>query len=362
MSELQVRKLNPNDDQLVKDFLTIEGSAPIYYSIEYREFLKSILKNSSDHYLGAFLDNRIAGILPIFSMKNPELGVVVNSLPFYGSHGAPIVASKIENQDISQSDINDALLTEYSSYLESVEASSSTLIQNPFGRTTFNPREGLRTYRDDRIGQYIDLTKFSGFTEKSEDLSAGLMASFHSKTRNLVRKSQKLGVEVFQDNSEDAWSFLIKTHLENMNAIGGKAKPKSVFESIKYHFSENLQLWSAFHENKRIGALLLLKFNKIVEYFTPVISEDYRSYQPMSAIIYKALEHSVREGADKWNWGGTWRSQESVYHFKKRWGTTDIPYSYSVQLIDESFLNLSPQTLNSSFPFYYVLPFKELNA
>ena len=49
------------------------------------------------------------------------------------------------------------------------------------------------------------------------------MQSFHHKTRNMVRKAEKRGVEVVVDN--EAMTFLMDVHQQNMREIGGLAGP-----------------------------------------------------------------------------------------------------------------------------------------
>ena len=46
---------------------------------------------------------------------------------------------------------------------------------------------------------------------------------------------------------------------------------------------------------KKIASLLLLYFNKTVEYFTPTVLEDYLNLQPMALILNKAIDEPETE-------------------------------------------------------------------
>ena len=106
-----------------------------------------------------------------------------------------------------------------------------------------------------------------------------------------------------------------------------------------------------------VAALLLLYFHRVVEYFTPVVVADARSLQPLSLIILESMLDAVHRSCRYWNWGGTWPTQDGVYRFKKRWGTTDFPYRYWTNIYDSSIRSESPEHLLDRYPYFYVYPF-----
>ena len=119
-------------------------------------------------------------------------------------------------------------------------------------------------------------------------------------------------------------------------------------------------LYLAYYDGKPVAGLLLFYFNKTVEYFTPVIKAEYRNIQPLSLLIYEAMEDSLMQGYRYWNWGGTWVTQDGVYRFKKRWGTQDHPYYYYTRVYNDSMFRLSKEELLKEYPDFYVVPFDKL--
>jgi lipid II:glycine glycyltransferase (peptidoglycan interpeptide bridge formation enzyme) len=106
-----------------------------------------------------------------------------------------------------------------------------------------------------------------------------------------------------------------------------------------------------------IAALLLLYFNRTVEYYTPVVRMGYRTLQPLSLLIFTAMKDALRRGFIYWNWGGTWLTQDGVYRFKSRWNTRDYPYYYYTTIYRNSILKLTKQKLLEEYPYFYVLLF-----
>jgi hypothetical protein len=83
---------------------------------------------------------------------------------------------------------------------------------------------------DERIGQITKLPEPSSSVERIEN---ELLALYHQKTRNMVRKGMKSGFSVSHSDSEKVMEALHRIHDENILAAGGIPKPRHVFEAIK---------------------------------------------------------------------------------------------------------------------------------
>jgi lipid II:glycine glycyltransferase (peptidoglycan interpeptide bridge formation enzyme) len=179
----------------------------------------------------------------------------------------------------------------------------------------------------------------------------------------MVRKAQKSGVVVSDEDSINALKILARLHRQNIEAMGGRPKNWAVFEAIRetFVYDKDYKIYLAYKDGAVIAALLVLFFNRTAEYFVPVTHRDFRTFQPMSLLVFEVMRETVGRGILYWNWGGTWLSQSGVYRFKSRWGTHDAPYYYYVKVYDDKVLNYSKGTLLEQFPYYYVVPFFELN-
>jgi hypothetical protein len=334
-SEIPARKFDA--------FLGTQTTSLIYHSTPFLEMLTKLLR-CRHRGVVAIEGGEIVGYIPLMEIDGPY-GRVINSLPFFGSHGG--IASP-------RADVRLALGNYYQSLLSEPGLASATVIANPLEPT--NSLDGIgANYFDYRTGQLT-------FLDLSKSEPQALMELIHSKTRNMIRKAQSLGVTVRLDNT--ALPALTDLHLENMHRIGGLPKPLDFFDLVPKMFIESRE-WSVFTghlDGKVIAALLVFYFNGIAEYFTPGVSEQYRSTQALSLVVFEAIRDAAKRGMRLWNWGGTWPSQETVYRFKSRWGTIDFPYEYRTTVIDRRLLNLTPGQVLKSYPYFFVLPFGALKS
>ncbi len=206
---------------------------------------------------------------------------------------------------------------------------------------------------DERVGQFTLLPQ-------QEDVEESLMQSFHYKTRNMIRKAQKVGVSVEVDNS--AMAFLCQTHEENMLEIGAAAKPGRFFDLIPAYFEaeRDYRIYVAKIGGEPVASLLVFFYNRTVEYYTPVVKKEYRETQALSATVFRALCDAANNGFTWWNWGGTGLSQEGVYRFKSRWGTQDMRYQYFTHVSNMAVLSTPRAELLAAYPYFYVVPFSAL--
>lgn len=119
-------------------------------------------------------------------------------------------------------------------------------------------------------------------------------------------------------------------------------------------------IYIAYKDNLPISGLLVFYYNKTVEYYTPVIKEQYRSLQPLSLIIYQAMIDSSKKGYKIWNWGGTWLTQTSLYRFKKRFNAQDKIYKYYIKVNSPNIYKSSKGELTKEYPYFYTIPFNIL--
>ena len=73
------------------------------------------------------------------------------------------------------------------------------------------------------------------------------------------------------------------------------------------------------------------------------------------------MTDAAARGFTRWNWGGTWLTQEGVYRFKKKWGARERRYHYYVTINDRTFLQRSAADLSAGYPWYYTVPYGSLD-
>lgn len=348
--KIELKTMDANSETDYSILLDNSHNSMFNHSIEYRNFLRCILPDAKEHYILAYGAGELLGALPIFS-KNGPMGTVVNSLPFYGSHGS--VVSRHE----ASVDVYAVLLDAFQLYCHEIDAAFSTLIQSPYEKFDIAYQKLNSDITESRICQITQFPKFD-----SANIEDRLMSLFHQKTRNMVKKSFKSKFNIQSSQSVEIIDELHRIHDENMRIINGIAKPLSVFKAISKCFipTTDYKIYYATKDGDVAAALLVFFYKDMVEYFTPAINSKYRSEQPLSLLIFTAMkdaieQHSVR----RWNWGGTWLSQHGVYRFKSRWGAQDHTYNYYTNIYNKhiDISKISKNDLLEHYPFFYTLPF-----
>jgi hypothetical protein len=348
---IDVVELTPPLEPQFAAFVATHARSMIYSTLEFRTFLERVA-GGKPRYLAAVDDGRIVGVLPSFVAADERAGTIVNSLPWYGSHGGCLVDE--ENGDA----IRRRLLARYREMIGELDAAFATLIPYPHESADRDVYADVLAplTTDDRISQVTGLPDGGG------DVETQLMQTLRQKTRNLVRKALKQGFTYHLEDTDEGWRFLFETHAANLAAIGGRAKPRSHFDALRETIpAEWRQLAVARLDGAPAAAILLLRFNRTVEYLTPVIEQRFRAMQPLSFAIWHAMLDAVRAGYREWNWGGTWTTQHSLHHFKAGWGATERRYSYFVHASPEALVrfNADRERVCGAFPYYFVFPFTQ---
>lgn len=319
----------------------------IYTSSDYIRLVAGETRSDAS-WITVVDDYGVRAALPVL-IKTGSLGRVVNSLAYYGSNGG--VLCRAEDTEAKHVAV-DAFVT----YCSDVGAAASTLITNPL----LDDHDFYQTHLshdlvDQRIGQF---TLFP--TDRTAD---SLIGMFEDPRPRNIRKAERNGIEVAASQSMSDIAFLSDTHQQNIAAMSGLPKRREFFDALATSLHESAwRIYVARQGDERVAALLLLYFNGTVEYFTPCIVEKHRSTQALPLLIYRAMLDAVGAGYSRWNWGGTWLSQNGVYAFKKKWGTIDKSYHYFTRLRDRSLLNATRAQLLAEYAGFFVLPFSALDT
>ncbi len=333
MSQVEIRAWSPDCEGAVEVLVADHPEGLVYYTPAFRRYLLAVAGGECRYRL-AYEDGRVTGVLPMLAMTGPW-GDVLNSLPFFGSNGGVLAATP---------DADEALRDEYSRV--AAPCAAATWIAHPF-MAVEAPAHDIT---DERIAQWTDL----GGGE------AGLMAAIEPSARRNIQKARAEAVIVRE--AVEALTFLEATHRENMAAIGGRAKPAAFFSALgeTMTFGRDWRLYVGERGGEPLAALLTFEAGRTVEYVMPVVKEHARSLQPTAAVLAHAMGDAASRGFTRWNWGGTWLTQEGVYRFKRKWGARERRYQYFVMVNDRSLLSCSAADLSAAYPWYFTVPFGAL--
>lgn len=345
--EIRIVELSSILEKEYFDFLIKRDNISIYHSLIYRDLLAYCTRSTPKYFIAINESEKIVGCLPSFFKQDEILGNVLNSLPFFGSHGGLIC---------NDSYVGIELLKYYDKFARENNCLSYTINSN---------------LNDNFIDIYISvlnpsttLKKVSQITllpPKDINLKEILFSKFHQKTRNIIRKSLSYGFEILVQNDKESFESLEAIHKENMISKGLLPKPSDFFNYIqkKWIPGVDYNIYVAKKNDKIVSALLLLYFNKTVEYYCPATKLEYRNKNPLSLLIYFSMIDAAFRGYKYWNWGSS-GNQKSVYDFKKKWGTLDIEYYTFCKILNNSLLNVNQSTIINHFTYFFVYPFSKV--
>lgn len=309
----------------------------------------------------------------IFSMENGVLsggiaytvhdgpeGKVVNALPYYGSYGSAVL--RTDSEQGLEAALYKALLTR----CKELDAICLTVITSPFADAGHHRNVELAlnpTFTDPRICQISHLPEYAG--ESKDAYFEKLMLGFEGRARTAYRKIIKTDFTLDRCETEDDALAFYSIHKENIGAKGGIFKTEDFFlRTFRYakEKPEEAELAIVKDAGKLIGGVVFFYWKDTVEYHSTCLKDDYRSIGPLNKIIVEKMLEAGMKGYKYWNFGGTWKSQEGVYNFKKSFGAQDHPYFYYTVFFKklDKIREMSQEALLTGYPLCFVIPFSEL--
>jgi CelD/BcsL family acetyltransferase involved in cellulose biosynthesis len=330
---IEVATLTAETEPAYRDYVARAPGALLYHSLAYRDLLIDHLACEQE-YLVATDGGDVCAVLPLM-WTGDDGARVYNSLPFYGSHGSVLADSE---------EAAAALIAAYDERATADGTLAATMVANPFAER--QPPAPAHNFTDERISQVTDLP------------ADGVEPS----ARRNIRKAERAGIVAVID--ADRLREVGDIHRANIEALGGLAKDPEFFAAVPRHFqaARDYDVYVALLDDELVAGLLVFYFGGTVEYFTPAVDHDHRSEQPLALLLADAMAAAARRGCRRWNWGGTWTTQDGVFRFKRKWGAREGRYRYYVQVNDDSLLDASPAELRDRFGHFYVVPFSALRS
>lgn len=326
----------------IDDFVESCSTSLAYHRSDFLELLE-LESGARAQWIVARDGRAITAVMPIMILDGP-IGIVVNSLPFFGSNGGVIA----RQNGVASTKL---VLRGFNTLCRHLDAISSTVITNPFVDNLEVYTDTLEwSHSDSRISQITRLSPCSSLEQLSLRFS-------NPRPRN-IRKAQNSGIEVEISDSIEDLLTLASIHSSNMRAIGGKAKSEAFLHQLFTALSPGAwRLYTGRKDGVMVAGLLLLTHSQTVEYFIPGVIEEFRSTQANSLLIAQAMLELGNLGFRNWNWGGTWRTQAGVLAFKRKWGCDETLYHYYTNVRSNDLVLADRDALLKDYHGFYLYPF-----
>ncbi len=147
-----------------------------------------------------------------------------------------------------------------------------------------------------------------------------LLIQMDSKNRNLIRKAQKSGIVIEHDKGTriDDFMRIYETTMDRDNATQFYYFPKSYYEYMQTHMSDEVEYFYALKDGQMVAASIFFYSNKSMHYHLSANLMEYRTYAPTNLILYTAANWGRENGMKKLHLGGGVGVEDSLFHFKKQ--------------------------------------------
>ena len=344
-SQLVVEELGPSQDADISDFLDhlCRDSPSVlgYHYPFYRDMLVK-LQVGKPLYLGVRSNGSLLGILPVFSRQS-DIGVVYNSLPFFGPNGGVLCHGGPSRQEIHQ-----ALLANLLDRVRREKALSCSLY-TPF---LFGEFRWYEHFQPDacvhRTTLYTDLTNV--------DWNSGIKYD--------LRRARRLGVEISSEVTPGRLAAFYDIYWKTCLDRGIPVKPRASLEFLAGPelLDQRTRIYFALSRDEVIAGLLVVFSRATASYYIPCTRDDFRTLQPGTLLVDRAVSDMRSSGLRFWNWEASPDRESGVYSYKKKWNSIESSYRVYIWCPcgTEALKGIGKDRFRTSFPAFYVYPYDQL--
>lgn len=331
-----------------------------FYSAKINLEIIRLATGQTIHFICARQDHKLMGGIA-YAVHQGPLGAVFNCLPYFGSYGDAVI-----HPDAAP-DTEESIYHFLLDQARSAGALCLNVITSPFADNAHHQKikEIVKpTFVDDRVCQISHIPEYAGQTR--QEYETRLHSVFEGRARTAYRKVSQAGLDLHTCQTEEEAREFFRIHKDNIGRKGGIFKLSEFFSytlQLSRKYPEMAEIAIVTDRDRVVAGVVLFYFHKTVEYHTTCLLDEYRSIGPINQIIVEKMLQSGLAGYRFWNFGGSWKSQEGVYKFKKSFGAVDHPYYYyTVFFRDVSRVkSLTAGQIMDAYPFCFVIPFSELS-
>lgn len=218
--------------------------------------------------------------------------------------------------------------SEYSGFCKSEGIISEFVRFHPFLQNT-NILSGI--YQITKLGKTISIN----LNSKEQ-----IWSELTSKNRNMIRKAQKSGVEIFWGRSIELYRDFIKLYNVTMDKDNAKEYyyfGESFYKSILNDLKHNALIFYAVYQDKIIAMSIILFANQKMHYHLSSTNEEYQHLAPTNLLLLEAARWGCENGYNVFHLGGGFGSKEdSIYKFKSSFNrNSDNTFSVGKKIFDE---------------------------
>ncbi len=322
--------LVPDEMRQWDDFVQIHPFGSIYHLSAWKRVLEESFRHIKGHILVRWdsSQQRIISGLPIYTVNSALLGKRLISMPL-ATLCDPLVSSQQELVILTEAAIRFAHEQQVSS-LQLKTCNSSTL----FPPALFQKTRAFK-HHFIRLDRPLDTVR----------------ARLHpSCIQRSIQKAKKHGITIRRSRHPDDLRRFYDLFVITRKRHGLPPVPFRFFRNIhRFLGPTGMQLFLAQRDTQMVAGLMMLFFKDmaIIEYSAD--DETSRRIAPNQLLCWRAIEYAHREGFRIFSFGRTYRYNEGLLTYKRRWGTEERELPEFHHLLHWS--KLSSESKESSLPY-----------
>lgn len=323
MSEFKV--LDSGDAQRWNEIVTSFPQWDIYYLFEYTESMAR--HGDGPQFLLYYQGNRSRICYPVHKRDVADFPAFCHSLPkntFYDfstpyGYGGPLVEGDFDNAE--QEDFD----RYYRAYCAEQKVITQFVRYHPLLQ---NQHTIAHISETDEIKETIAIDT------ADRDL---ILQNMDSKNRNMIRKAQKSGVEVFCDDGEHLDDFIriYEMTMKRLNAREYYFFDRSYYEYLIRRMREHTKFFYAILGDQIISSSIFFFNERFMHYHLSGTMMDYRSYAPTNLLLYEAALWANEHSISRLHLGGGVGIVDNLFNFKKQFNKNGhLPFWIGRTILD----------------------------
>lgn len=165
--------------------------------------------------------------------------------------------------------------------------------------------------------------------------SAELLASFKSKLRSQIRKAEKNGLSVQRITGNCASALALiddfyRVFCINMRKLGSPVHDKRWFQQVVQHYDSKAVVAVVYQDSTPIGGGIVLHTHTTASIPWASTDPDYNHLAPNMLLYWTMLAYCSDIGLQEFDFGRSTHG-EGTFKFKKQWGATPTPLTWSLK-------------------------------
>ncbi|MDT9597755.1 FemAB family XrtA/PEP-CTERM system-associated protein [Sphingosinicella rhizophila] len=295
---LRTRSAEGIDDTAIRAFVETCPDAQLFHLPEWSRAVEAGCGQRGHYLIAESESGAIAGLLPLSEIRSRLFGSALVSAGFGVGGGA--IGSR-----------------------EAVDALADAAVE--LAATLDCPTVELRGGAIPAGWRRIE-SVYAGFARDLPTDDEAILAAIPRKQRAEVRRA--LGYDL-QTRIDRDIELHYRVYAESVRNLGTPVFPRALFRSMLEAFGDKADIVTVSRDGRPVASVLSFYFKGSVLPYWGGGTMEARSWRANELLYFELMRHAVRRGCTCFDFGRS-KYGTGAFAFKKNWGFTPEPLSYSV--------------------------------